>query len=383
MSLVRPGAGMSTADRAKLDRQYRAAQAQKRYSSPTPKPKRLESPVSTKIDKPNVLARAYDALLNVPTVAPAGIGNPSKANNPLAQTVEPVRVAARRAVGDFTAIPGVGKPSASPTATDFKRGNYVGPVMDYANLALATAPVVAKATRYAPTVKGTSVSSSAKQLVDEVPNAKPLLTAQTTPRVRTPPHRMTRNDTFEMIDTPSGVKEPQGILQLRTYDPKTNEINGYATIVFNPVFEPGKKAVINQLFSSSPSASTQLVSAAQKISKELFSDIQFPLQPSKNLSAHSYAYVQRLQDAGLIDPKFNLPDVKSLNPYSMSDIKEYLQQAKTGMPEMETVVNPLYYTETYNDLLNSLAQSQKIRSQRLNTSAQLRKRMLPDPNKLG
>jgi len=141
MSLVRPGAGMSTADRAKLDRQYRAAQAQKRYSSPTPKPKRLESPVSTKIDKPNVLARAYDALLNVPTPAPAGIGIPSKANNPLNQTVEPVRVAGRRAVGDITAIPGVGKPSASPTATDIKQGNYLGPVLDYGNLALTAAGV--------------------------------------------------------------------------------------------------------------------------------------------------------------------------------------------------------------------------------------------------
>jgi hypothetical protein len=131
---------MSTADRAKLDRQYRAAQAQKRYSSPTPKPKRLESPVSTKIDKPNVLARAYDALLNVPTVAPAGIGNPSKANNPLNQIVEPVRVAGRRAVGDITAIPRVGKPSASPTATDIKQGNYLGPALDYANLALTAVP---------------------------------------------------------------------------------------------------------------------------------------------------------------------------------------------------------------------------------------------------
>jgi hypothetical protein len=87
------------------------------------------------------LARAYDALLNVPTPAPAGIGIPSKANNPLNQTVEPVRVAGRRAVGDITAIPGVGKPSASPTATDIKQGNYLGPVLDYGNLALTAAGV--------------------------------------------------------------------------------------------------------------------------------------------------------------------------------------------------------------------------------------------------
>jgi len=141
MSLVRPGAGMSTADRTRLDTQYRAAQSQKRYSSPTSAPKRLSAPVSTEIKKPNLLAQAYNALLSIPTPAPAGVGVPSRTNNPLAQTVEPVRVATRRAVGDFTAIPGVGEPSASPTATDIKQGNYVGPVLDYGNLALTATGV--------------------------------------------------------------------------------------------------------------------------------------------------------------------------------------------------------------------------------------------------
>jgi len=105
-------------------------------------PKRLSSPVSTQIKKPNLLAQAYNALLSIPTPAPAGVGVPSRANNPLAQTVEPVRVATRRAVGDLTAIPGVGEPSASPTANDFRRGNYVGPVIDYATLATTAIPAV-------------------------------------------------------------------------------------------------------------------------------------------------------------------------------------------------------------------------------------------------
>lgn len=119
------------------------AQRRQVWSSPTSAPKRLTAPVSTTTkDNRNWLAKTYDYLLNVPTPAAAGIGVPSKANNPLAQTVEPVRVAARRAVGDFTAIPGVGKPSPSPTAADFRAGNYVGPAMDYANLALTAVPAV-------------------------------------------------------------------------------------------------------------------------------------------------------------------------------------------------------------------------------------------------
>ena len=60
--------------------------------------------------------------------------------------------AGRRAVGDITAIRGVGKPSASPTATDIKnKGWFEGlgqAALDYGNLATTAAPFVG------PTVKG-------------------------------------------------------------------------------------------------------------------------------------------------------------------------------------------------------------------------------------
>ena len=106
-------------------------------------PKRLAAPVPTTTkNNRNFLARAYDALLNVPTPAAAGVSIPSKTKNPLAQTVEPLRTATRRAVGDFTAIPGIGRPSPSPTAADVKRGNYLGPIVDYATLATTVIPAV-------------------------------------------------------------------------------------------------------------------------------------------------------------------------------------------------------------------------------------------------
>lgn len=54
--------------------------------------------------------------------------------------------AGRRAVGDITAIPGVGKPSASPTATDIKRLGVIEGLskagLDYGNLALTAVPFV-------------------------------------------------------------------------------------------------------------------------------------------------------------------------------------------------------------------------------------------------
>jgi hypothetical protein len=57
-----------------------------------------------------------------------------------------LEAATRRAVGDFTAIPRVGEPSASPTAADIKRygvaEGLAAATLDYGNLALTAAPFV-------------------------------------------------------------------------------------------------------------------------------------------------------------------------------------------------------------------------------------------------
>jgi hypothetical protein len=57
-----------------------------------------------------------------------------------------LEAATRRAVGDITAIPRVGEPSASPTATDIKRygvaEGLAAATLDYGNLALTAAPFV-------------------------------------------------------------------------------------------------------------------------------------------------------------------------------------------------------------------------------------------------
>ena len=117
----------------------------------------IGSGVKVKIKKPNLVQSAVKALgsvydtaknqpgaqLSSPVNTGAGVSMGGQ-QNAVQNVVEPVRAAGRRAVGDLTAIPGVGKPSASPTATDFRAGNYVGPILDYVNLAATVAPAVSK-----------------------------------------------------------------------------------------------------------------------------------------------------------------------------------------------------------------------------------------------
>jgi hypothetical protein len=90
----------------------------------------------------------YDILKSVPgprlsTPVNTGSGvSMGGQQNPVQMTVEPTRAAVRRAVGDFTAIPGVGKPSASPTAADIRSGNWLSPTVDYVGLGMQILPSV-------------------------------------------------------------------------------------------------------------------------------------------------------------------------------------------------------------------------------------------------
>lgn len=140
-------------------------------------PKRLAAPVSTTVKKPNLLAQAYNYLLSRPgsqISSPVNTGrgvSMGGQGNALQVAVEPVRQATRRAVGDFTAIPGIGRPSPSPTAADVKRGNYLNPALDYVTLATTVIPAV-KAVRNRPVY---GVHSSPVEGLTEI---KPRVTGQ-------------------------------------------------------------------------------------------------------------------------------------------------------------------------------------------------------------
>ena len=90
---------------------------------------------------------------------PASIGS----FNLLGETDRGLQQAARRAVGDIAAIPGVGKPSASPTATDIRRYGVLeglsGAALDYGNLAATAAPFVGPAAKGIQGIRGAQVAA--------------------------------------------------------------------------------------------------------------------------------------------------------------------------------------------------------------------------------
>lgn len=69
----------------------------------------------------------------------------------------------RRLIGDITATPGFGKPSASPTATDIKQQGWVNglgnAVLDYGNLAATVAPFVGPAAEGIQGIRGAQVAA--------------------------------------------------------------------------------------------------------------------------------------------------------------------------------------------------------------------------------
>lgn len=322
----------------------------------------IGSGVKVKIKKPNLVQSAvkalgsvYDAAKNQPGAqlsSPVNTGagvSMGGQQNAVQNVVEPVRAAGRRAVGDLTAIPGVGKPSASPTAADFRAGNYVAPIVDYVTLASTLAPGVAKG------LKTTQNRPFLGVVVQEKPAS-----------VRLPRNTLKSNERVKMISIGDGRTAPVGGTTLRTYDPSTGQINGYAEILFNR----DSPAEVVSLFSNSPSAATQLVSSAQRISKDLLPDLQYPLIPSSDLSVHSYPFVQRLQQAGLIDPQFTLPEIDDLNLFSRADMN--MESFMPASTEIEKIIEPSLYAQDYQELLRALASAQKNRQSRPPTSAQLK-----------
>jgi hypothetical protein len=89
---------------------------------------------------------------------PASIGS----FNLLGETDRGLNASTRRLIGDITAIPRVGKPSASPTATDIKRYGVIEGLskagIDYGNIALTAAPFVGPATKGIQAIRGARVA---------------------------------------------------------------------------------------------------------------------------------------------------------------------------------------------------------------------------------
>jgi hypothetical protein len=159
---------------------------------------------------------------------------------------------------------------------------------------------------------------------------------------------------------------------IRSFNQTTDEYTGVITIKYNP---GDKTATVQGLAATNPIVTPQLISAAATEIRKLVGDVQYPLIPSDSLSIHSRAFVERLQQAGLIDPSYEIPETNMINSFSKSQGPEsFANAASAGGGFGQTVIDPLSYQPTYNDVLKALVESRRQaklagETGRLNTSS--------------
>jgi hypothetical protein len=142
-------------------------------------------------------------------------------------------------------------------------------------------------------------------------------------------------------------------ITIRSFNQETGEYTG----VIKLVYFPGQgTATVTGMSATSPSATPQLISAAAAEIRKLGSTSPFPIDPSNSLSSYSRPFVERLQQAGLIDPNYVLPDVGALNGIDRRTTPGTFASPFVGK---QTVIDPLSYQPTYNDVLRALVESKR------------------------
>ena len=154
---------------------------------------------------------------------------------------------------------------------------------------------------------------------------------------------------FDGTPLPNGRQE----IIIRSFDQQTGKYTGALTIAYNPYT---KKATVEGMGANNPMVTPQLISAAATEIRKLTGDVQYPLVPSSNLSAYSRPFVERLQQAGLIDPDYQLPAIESINDMTKLQGPEQFA-GPNGSNQL--VLDPLSYQPTYNNVLKALVESKR------------------------
>lgn len=294
---------------------------------------------------------------------------------------EPARLAVRRAVGDITAIPRVGEPSPSYTADQIREQGVarglLGAAIDYSQFI----PVVAKgagvtgdllnaykiarieraanpfpALRYADDVidvaEGSRLPASTQRALPPAEIAPAI--AETPASRLTPP--AVRERAVPASSRLTSEIQPNGnnsYVIIRSFNQQTGEFTGVIQLYYS-AYDGTAKVVA--MAATSPTVTPQLIAAAKMEIMKLGSTAQFPIDPSNSLSAYSRPFVERLQQAGLIDPSYELPEVNMLNPINKDVRPGTFASPFAGN---QTVIDPLSYQPTYNDILKALAESRR------------------------
>jgi hypothetical protein len=313
---------------------------------------------------------------------------------------EPARLAVRRAVGDITAIPRVGADSPSYTADQIREQGVargvLGAAIDYSQFI----PVVAKgagvtgdvlnayklarmeraanpfpALRYADDVidvdalQGSrlparvvdSPATPASRLADAqtqraLPPAEiaPAIAEPPVSRLTPPPFRERPVPASSRLTVEKNINDAFGNIIIRSFDNKTGSYTGALVIDYDPL---SKQATINGLSATNPMVTPQLIAAAASEIRKLVGNVKYPLTPDSSLSSTSRPFVERLQQAGLIDPNYKLPPIEDINTIAQTAGPESFA---SEMPYTTSeIINPLSYQPTYNDVLRALVESKR------------------------
>ena len=322
----------------------------------------------------------------------------------------------RRLVGDVTAIPGLGKDSPSYTADQIRKYGVAEGLasagLDYGNLALTAAPFVKPTgmaignaindAKYAAYLRRTKspfpdvVPPRPGTFIDVVEDSRlpastqrALPPAEIAPAIAETPASRLAPPAFRerpvsassrlTVETVGGqnfdgtlnTNASRNII-IRSFNQATGEYTGVITLRYDP---GAKTATVQGLGATNPIVTPQLISAAATEIRKLVGDVQYPLIPSNSLSAYSRPFVERLQQAGLIDPSYKIPETNMMNTITKLQGPETFAKADlAGGGFGQTVIDPLSYQPTYNDVLKALVESRRQaklagETGRLNTSS--------------
>ena len=212
-------------------------------------------------------------------------------------------------------------------------------------------------TENTPATPATRLAEAQTQRALTPAQVAPIEVAPTTSRLTPPAFRERQVPTSTKITVESsGIADPnvEKRFTIRAYDEGLKEYKGVLVMRWDP---GAQKAIIDEMSSTNAMATPQLISAAAHIIRKTYGDIKFPIEPSSSLSAYSRPFVERLQQAGLIDSNYVLPNSNNLNEidrynYTPTDI---------ASPNVkgEKIVSPLAYQPTYNEVLKSLVESRR------------------------
>ena len=348
---------------------------------------------ATPIDIADEAVQGLERLVGVtPTdkFDPASIGS----YNLLGETYRGVDRAAQYVGQQIAATPGFGKPSSSPFMDTVRsRGwaeAFAEPVVHAVNVGSVAYPLskmavgaklpgtIADAYRQRLLERDIAAQNNLLPAVQRPANVidvdalqgsrlparvvdSPTLPAEIAPVIAEPPVSRLTPPAFRERQVPASSRLTSEIVgdkniafvTIRSFNQQTGEYTGVITLSYSAY--NGTAKVVG-MSATSPTVTPQLIAAAKTEIMKLGSTAQFPIDPSDSLSAYSRPFVERLQQAGLIDPNYELPKVNMMNSITKKTVPGHFASPFTGT---QTVIDPLSYQPTYNDILKALIESQR------------------------